>query len=316
MYVARILSNDDGALLVRNDGEGYLVELGVGCLSIWRYEGRKVLVVSPGLFLGIGSELLLPEDAQKCRIWNSSYVGPISVNSGRQSTVITESWSSGPPIAEVLRAAQRQQKEKLRLFLAMQEVASHLSPEETAEILAALNSGDLKLADRLISGATLGSSGVDPAATIAAQAALELLGYDPGPLDGKFGSRTSMAVARFQEDFGLPQSGQLDVGTRQRLVSELISRSQGAQGARSISQAITEPTLAAAPMAGCGGDHWIASVLGGGELIRLEDGTIWQVDALDRIESMLWLPTENVVICGSTLINTDTGEKVHAHKIR
>jgi len=73
--VAKILSNDDFGIIVRSNGNAYQIEKGVGCISFWRYEGKKVLISSPGLFLGIGSELILPNDNQKCRIWDSKEIG-------------------------------------------------------------------------------------------------------------------------------------------------------------------------------------------------------------------------------------------------
>lgn len=65
---------DDQAIIVRSNGAVYLIEKGVGCLSLWRYEGRRVIVDSPGLFLGIGSKLILPDADQECRIWNSKQI--------------------------------------------------------------------------------------------------------------------------------------------------------------------------------------------------------------------------------------------------
>ncbi len=67
--VAKVM--DDKAIITRHNGESYLIEKGVGCLSLWRYEGKMVLIVSPGLFLGVGSKLLIPELDQECRIWDS-----------------------------------------------------------------------------------------------------------------------------------------------------------------------------------------------------------------------------------------------------
>ena len=68
---------DDNAIVVRENGDAYQIEKGVGCLSLWRFEGKAVLINSPGLFLGVGSELILPAADQKCRIWNSSSLGGI-----------------------------------------------------------------------------------------------------------------------------------------------------------------------------------------------------------------------------------------------
>ncbi len=42
------------------------------------------------------------------------------------------------------------------------------------------------------------------------QRALAKRGYDPGPIDGRWGSRTSAALKRFEKDNNLPADGKLD----------------------------------------------------------------------------------------------------------
>lgn len=67
--------------------------------------------------------------------------------------------------------------------------------------------------------------------------------------------------------------------------------------------------------------HWIRSVQDGGRAITLEDGSMWEVYGLDRIDSMLWLPVTNIEVelarspIGDyryMLINTDDDEAVLA----
>ena len=53
-----------------------------------------------------------------------------------------------------------------------------------------------------------------------------------------------------------------------------------------------------------------------GKLIKLEDGSLWRVDDTDTIDSALWLPVTDVVVCDDKIINTDDDESVHAIKIR
>lgn len=151
---------DDNAIVVRKSGEAYQIEKGVGCLSLWRMEGKSILITSPGIFLGVGSELILPDLDQKCRIWNSSSLGSFEGLSGQS----------------------------------------------------------------------------------------------------------------------------------QKQSSKTHSR--------------------------CEDGHWIQSIAGNGEIIKLEDGSIWQVDGIDKVTSSIWLPISNITICGSSLINTDDGEKVGAKKIK
>ena len=66
----------------------------------------------------------------------------------------------------------------------------------------------------------------------------------------------------------------------------------------------------------CEDGHWIESVLDDGRLIRLEDGSLWQVDPIDTVTSSLWLPVSNIITCGNRLINEDDDETVHARRLR
>ncbi|MDX9834326.1 MAG: hypothetical protein RBT36_03830 [Desulfobulbus sp.] len=66
----------------------------------------------------------------------------------------------------------------------------------------------------------------------------------------------------------------------------------------------------------CEDGHWIESVTSDGRIVILEDGSVWEVDPIDRIDSMLWLPVSEIVACDDKLINTDDGETVDALRIR
>ena len=66
----------------------------------------------------------------------------------------------------------------------------------------------------------------------------------------------------------------------------------------------------------CEDGHWIEVVLDNGHLIRLEDGSLWQVDSIDAVTSSIWLPVDDIIICGNCLINADDDEAVHARRIR
>jgi hypothetical protein len=66
----------------------------------------------------------------------------------------------------------------------------------------------------------------------------------------------------------------------------------------------------------CDSGHWIESVSGDGQIIKLEDGSIWEVDPIDRIDAMLWLPITDIVSCSDKLINTDDNEIVNAIRLK
>jgi ankyrin repeat protein len=52
------------------------------------------------------------------------------------------------------------------------------------------------------------------------QKRLSELGYDPGPIDGVWGKKTTLALKRFQRDNGLPVTGKLDERTRAELINK------------------------------------------------------------------------------------------------
>jgi peptidoglycan hydrolase-like protein with peptidoglycan-binding domain len=54
-----------------------------------------------------------------------------------------------------------------------------------------------------------------------AQAHLQGIGFDPGPIDGIYSPQTRAAVRSFQQRYGLPVSGLLDRATREELVPGL-----------------------------------------------------------------------------------------------
>lgn len=50
-----------------------------------------------------------------------------------------------------------------------------------------------------------------------AQRQLKATGFNPGPIDGRFGPLTEAAVREFQQHHGLPVTGELDDATRTAL---------------------------------------------------------------------------------------------------
>ena len=45
------------------------------------------------------------------------------------------------------------------------------------------------------------------------------LGFDPGPVDGKFDAKTAPALKAFQKKAGVPQSGKVDNATMAELIA-------------------------------------------------------------------------------------------------
>ncbi|MBX5496674.1 MAG: hypothetical protein IRZ15_15170 [Bryobacteraceae bacterium] len=250
VFVKKVM--DDKAIIVRSNGDTYLIEKGTGCLSLWRFEGKTVYISSPGLFLGVGSRLLIPDAGQECRIWDSERLGTAA---------------PGPP------------------------------PRSNFPQVNSDGPGD---------------------AIAVLRRALQIAGYDV-PTNGTSDDRTKEAFVRYLGSKGHPNT---DAGLRLAMLSlaiEVLNKRPSPPDALSIAGKLSRMAKgesASQPTKGCTDGHWIDSVTGSGKLVKLEDGSIWEVDGVDSINSMLWLPTEEILICGQTLINVDNGEKVRATKLK
>ena len=66
----------------------------------------------------------------------------------------------------------------------------------------------------------------------------------------------------------------------------------------------------------CDSGHWIEAVIDDGHIIKLEDGSLWEIDDIDKLTAALWLPTSEIVVCDGKLINTDDNETVEAHQLK
>ncbi len=72
----------------------------------------------------------------------------------------------------------------------------------------------------LVAGSLL-SRGVSGATVRALQSILGLLGFNPGPVDGQFGSLTAQAVIGFQQSQNLTMDGIVGIQSRAALTQEL-----------------------------------------------------------------------------------------------
>jgi hypothetical protein len=75
VLLVKVLRDDDKLIIQRRNGERWMITKGVGALAAYRYEGRMVIINSPGLFCGVGSTLVLIDDGQEARIWNAEEIG-------------------------------------------------------------------------------------------------------------------------------------------------------------------------------------------------------------------------------------------------
>lgn len=87
VVLSEVFDNEYKAIVTRQNGDQYFIEYGIGVLSIWRYEGKVVYINSPGLFAGIGSEIMLPGTDQSAKIWDSEYIVSSYSNNTYQPTM-------------------------------------------------------------------------------------------------------------------------------------------------------------------------------------------------------------------------------------
>jgi hypothetical protein len=74
VYVRKVLDSSDQVIIQRRNGEVWLLEYGVGVISIWQYEGKAILIKSSGIFGGVGSEIILTDDDETAPIWNAEEI--------------------------------------------------------------------------------------------------------------------------------------------------------------------------------------------------------------------------------------------------
>lgn len=81
------------------------------------------------------------------------------------------------------------------------------------------------------------------------------------------------------------------------------------------------PSAGPSGYAGVGTGHWVKKVSSAGRTVELEDGSVWEINAIDRIYTALWLPVSNIAVVTAktpigdykyTLINKDDGETASA----
>ena len=48
------------------------------------------------------------------------------------------------------------------------------------------------------------------------------------------------------------------------------------------------------PILACESGYWSKSKSSDGSVVVLEDTSVWEINSIDRIDSILWLPIENI----------------------
>lgn len=80
-YVEDVSDSKDEIIIQDKKGYRYLVEYGIGCLSMWRYENKNIDIDIGGSFLdGISDRIYLFNSDDDCKVWNAE-----ELNSGDSS---------------------------------------------------------------------------------------------------------------------------------------------------------------------------------------------------------------------------------------
>ncbi len=97
----------------------------------------------------------------------------------------------------------------------------------------------------------------------------------------------------------------------------LVRQAEAREGAKQVTIKVPARTTSRYTRSGgCESGHWVDSVSDDGGIVKLEDGSIWEVAALDTVDSMLWLPTTDITSCDFKLINTEDNETVDATRLK
>ena len=85
----------------------------------------------------------------------------------------------------------------------------------------------------------------------------------------------------------------------------------------------TRPVPSKSIYSGVNSSHTLDGVMDDGNLIKLDDDSLWQVSPIDAIDSALWLPPSDITVIEGNepgypykLVNTDDNETVNARLIR
>ena len=100
---------------------------------------------------------------------------------------------------------------------------------------------DGELAERVQQTATLSAAASPAPSPRKLQAALAVHGFDPGPVDGKIGAKTRVAIAQWQESVGQEPTGTLDATQQTALVNSVFGEQAG-QEEQSSAQESSAPT--------------------------------------------------------------------------
>ncbi len=67
---------------------------------------------------------------------------------------------------------------------------------------------------------------------------------------------------------------------------------------------------------GCDEGHLIQEKTNDGSIVTLEDGSVWEINRIDRAYTVIWPLETEIIACDGTLTKVDDGEVVEAIRIK
>ena len=67
---------------------------------------------------------------------------------------------------------------------------------------------------------------------------------------------------------------------------------------------------------GCDEAHMIKEKTSDGSIVTLEDGSVWEINRIDRAYIVSWPPETVIIACEGILTKVDDGEVVEAMRIK
>jgi hypothetical protein len=66
----------------------------------------------------------------------------------------------------------------------------------------------------------------------------------------------------------------------------------------------------------CESGYTLEFVSDDGDILKLDDGSVWRVDPGDTIDAATWVPPVDVIVCDDKIINLDDNEQVGVTRLR
>lgn len=118
-------------------------------------------------------------------------------------------------------------------------------------------------------------------------------------------------AAELRENLSTCMTGRYPALCKHSLLTPEQSRAVASAEAHSASFRSPTPSVTGSyrtQSGNCESGLSILSVDGDGKVIKLDDGSLWEVDDVDTVDTALWLPATEVVVCNGKIINTDDNE--------